>query len=139
MSRPKLMPELYCSDIKTSLSFYVDLIGFSISYERPEENFVYLDLDGIELMLEQVAEDSDNPRTWWTGKPEKPYGRGVNLQMQVSDVDAIHERLLTVDWPLFRPMEDKWYRVDGGKTGNRQFVVQDPDGYLLRFFTSISN
>jgi hypothetical protein len=23
------------------------------------------------------------------------------------------------------------------RTGNRQFVVADPDGYLLRFFTSL--
>lgn len=139
MSRPKLVPELYCSDIKTSLDFYLNLIGFSIRYERAEEGFAYLELDGIELMLEEAAADSDNPRTWWTAKAKKPYGRGINLQMEVDDVQEIHDRLLSANWPLFRAMEEKWYRVDGGKAGNRQFVVQDPDGYLLRLFTSLES
>jgi hypothetical protein len=31
-------------------------------------------------------------------------------------------------------MEEKWYRADNVYVGNRQFIVQDPDGYLLRFY-----
>ena len=30
-------------------------------------------------------------------------------------------------------VEEKWYRRDGFEVGNRQILVQDPDGYLLRF------
>jgi hypothetical protein len=30
-------------------------------------------------------------------------------------------------------MEEKWYRMNDSKVGNRQFIVLDPDGYLLRF------
>jgi len=30
------------------------------------------------------------------------------------------------------PVEDKWYRRDDSEVGQRQFVVADPDGYLLR-------
>lgn len=36
--------------------------------------------------------------------------------------------------PLYLEVEDKWYRKDDYEVGNRQFVVADPDGYLLRFF-----
>jgi hypothetical protein len=28
--------------------------------------------------------------------------------------------------------EEKWYRTGARETGVRQFLVQDPDGYLLR-------
>ena len=34
---------------------------------------------------------------------------------------------------LFLPVEEKWYRKNDREVGNRQFLVQDPDGYLLRF------
>jgi hypothetical protein len=35
-------------------------------------------------------------------------------------------------------MEEKWYRIDNEETCNKQFLVQDPDGYLLRFFEHIA-
>ncbi|MGB7303070.1 MAG: hypothetical protein WBD13_02230 [Burkholderiaceae bacterium] len=38
---------------------------------------------------------------------------------------------LTVD------MEDQWYRREQTEVGNRQFVVADPDGYLLRLFSPL--
>ncbi len=130
---PKLVPELYCQNLSTSLAFY-RLIGFKVHYARPEEKFAYLRLDGIDLMLEQPQ----NPeRTWWTGAVETPFGRGINFQIEVSDVDQIHTRLIEANHPIFRPLEDKWYRKDDLEIGNRQFLVQDPDGYLMRFMTSL--
>ena len=37
------------------------------------------------------------------------------------------------------PLEDKWYRRDDMLLGNRQFVVADADGYLLRFFEDLGS
>jgi hypothetical protein len=34
---------------------------------------------------------------------------------------------------VFLPLEDKWYRSNDFEIGQRQFIVMDPDGYLLRF------
>lgn len=34
-------------------------------------------------------------------------------------------------------LEERWYRPDAFEAGNRQFVVADPDGYLLRFFEDL--
>jgi len=39
--------------------------------------------------------------------------------------------------PLFIQPHKKWYRSDKKLLGNRQFLVQDPDGYLLRFFENL--
>jgi hypothetical protein len=36
-------------------------------------------------------------------------------------------------------LEDRWYDRDSLSFGNRQFVVQDPDGYLLRFFQDLGS
>ena len=68
-SAPTVVPELDVADLARSLSFYVDVLGFSVRFERPEE--------------------------------------------------------------------ERWYRKRDEEVGNRQFVVVDPDGYLLRFFTSL--
>ncbi len=133
----KLVPELLCSSLEQSLAFHVGLLGFTVLYDRPEESFAYLDLEGSELMLEEAPEETDDDRFWWTARPEKPYGRGVNFQVEVANVDIIHSRLIGAGWPLFRPMEERWYRKDETEVGNRQFLVQDPDGYLFRFFSDL--
>lgn len=41
----KLTPELDVADLDRSLAFYVDVIGFQVLFDRPEERFVFLDLD----------------------------------------------------------------------------------------------
>jgi catechol 2,3-dioxygenase-like lactoylglutathione lyase family enzyme len=131
MARPKIVPELYCSDFQRSLTFYVEVLGFSVRYSRPEERFAYLDLDGAELMIEQTTDPS---RIFITDELRYPFGRGMNLQIQVKDADILYKRVLAVGNPIFLPIEDRWYRRAEEEDGNRQFVVVDPDGYLLRFW-----
>ena len=104
------------------------IISFEVRCERPEETFSYLDLGGAELMIEEETD------FWATAPREHPYGRGVNLQIEVSDINAILLRLELAGIALFRPVEEAWYRAGTLYAGNRQFLVQDPDGCLLRFF-----
>ena len=134
MSPPRLIPELVCSDVGRSLRFYVDVLGFTAVYARPEEGFAMLDREGARLMLDRR---SDGPRTWLTGPLDPPFGRGINLQIEVADVDALHARVVAAGIAPFLAMEERWYRVDTTEQGNRQFLVQDPDGYLLRFFQDL--
>ena len=44
--RPLIVPELICTDLDESLTFYVGLLGFRILYDRPEDRFAYLDRGG---------------------------------------------------------------------------------------------
>ena len=131
---PKLVPELYVKDIKQSLEFYTRLLGFHVKYDRPEEGFAYLDNGGAHIMLEQYDLSS---RTWWTANFEHPLGRGINFQIEVDDVGRLYLNIQNAGHPIFLPVEDKWYRTGNIEGGNRQFIVQDPDGYLLRLFTSL--
>lgn len=131
MSGARLVPELLVSDHAASRDFYVRIIGFNVRYERPAEKFSYLDLGGAELMIE---EESD---FWTTAPRERPYGRGINLQIEVDKIDPILGRLQDAGVALFRPVEEAWYRTGGNYGGSRQFLVQDPDGYLLRFFEDL--
>jgi catechol 2,3-dioxygenase-like lactoylglutathione lyase family enzyme len=128
MQYPKLVPELSCSDIERSLKFYIGVLGFEVLYARPEERFAYVQREGAELMLDQVGESS-----WTTAELAHPYGRGMNLQIEVTDVDALYATVQLAGSPIYLPIEEKWYRREETLVGNRQFIVQDPDGYLLRF------
>jgi catechol 2,3-dioxygenase-like lactoylglutathione lyase family enzyme len=125
-----LVPELSVSDSAASLAFYRDLIGFTVVYERPDEGFSYLALGAAELMLDQLGQGRD----WITGTLERPFGRGVNFQIEVPALEPICKRLAEAGVMLFQPVEIKSYRVGQGEVRQRQFCVQDPDGYLLRFY-----
>ena len=74
---------------------------------------------------------------WTTAPREQPYGRGINLQIEVAALDPILSRLREAGIALFRPVEEAWYRSNETYSGNRQFLVQDPDGYLLRIFEDL--
>jgi lactoylglutathione lyase len=127
--RPLLVPELLCSDFDKSLAFYVDLLGFRILYDRPEDRFAYLDRNGAELMLEEYAPGA---RMLARAPFEPPYGRGINFQIRVEDADALHAAVIAAGLPIFLPLEERWYRRAEHGIGTRQFIVEDPDGYLIR-------
>ena len=134
MNKPTLIPELKVSDYPKSLDFYTRLVGFEVLYDRTEEDFAMLGLYGAQIMIEGL---NDKTRTWNIGPLEKPFGRGMHLQIQVSDAEALYLKFKNYDYPIFLEMEEKWYRTKDTETGHRQFLVQDPDGYLLRFYEDI--
>jgi catechol 2,3-dioxygenase-like lactoylglutathione lyase family enzyme len=132
VTRARLVPELNCSDLGASLSFYTGVLGFRVLFDRPEARFAYLEREGAELMLEEPS-----PESWLTGEMTRPFGRGINFQIEVSDVAALRDAVRGAGVAAYREIEDAWYRADSAYTGHRQFLVQDPDGYLLRFFQSL--
>ena len=133
-----LTPELYCTDIEKSLVFYTEILGFSIQYQRVEDGFAMLERQGSRIMLDQMRE-SGTPigRTWIAAPLERPFGRGINLQIVTDKVDDLYATAKNAGATIFLAMEEKWYRKDDLEVGNRQFIVLDPDGYMLRFFQDL--
>lgn len=130
-----LVPEFAVTDWQASLCFYRDLLGFRCRYQRPEEGFAYLEREGAELMLDQIGLG----RTFG-GKQlaaDRPLGRGLNVQIRVSSLAPLLAALQEAGIALYLPLEEKWYRTGETESGNRQFVVADPDGYLLRFYEEL--
>jgi hypothetical protein len=126
-----LIPELSVSSLKKSLHFYVETIGFKIEYSREESKFAFLSFQGSQIMIEE------RNGNWETGTLEYPFGRGINFQICVSKIEPIIMSLENVGYPLMKPAWESWYRKNNQTIGQREFLVQDPDGYLLRFAESL--
>ena len=121
-----LIPELSVSNIEISKDFYLKL-GFNIKYERRENKFVFLELENNQIMIEEI---NDN---WNTANMDYPFGRGINISMSVSDVEKMFNDLKNKQLEFFRDLEIHSYKVDNIVYEDKEFLIQDPDGYLLRF------
>ena len=124
----KTIPELSVTNLENSLKFY-QTIGFKIEYERLEQKFVFLSLGEIQFMLQEITENDK----WDVAPLSYPFGNGINFQLEVDNVDVIYNALVNNNYKIAFEIEENWYRQDDKLLGNKEFLVQDPDGYLLRF------
>ena len=121
-----LIPELSVSDINKSLSFYIS-IGFEVVYKRKEDKFYFLQLEGNQIMIQQINEN------WNTGSLSYPFGRGINISMTIEDIDKYYSIIKEKNIKLFKPLKISKYKVNNIIYDDKEFLIQDPDGYLLRF------
>lgn len=121
-----LIPELSVSNIEISKEFYFNL-GFKIKYERPESKFCFLQLEENQIMIE---EENDH---WNTGKMEYPYGRGINISMTIQNIEDKYKEYRNKGVAFFLELEVHEYRINDKIAADKEFLIQDPDGYLLRF------
>jgi catechol 2,3-dioxygenase-like lactoylglutathione lyase family enzyme len=128
----KLVVELLVSDFAQSLKFYTEVLGFKQLYDRPEEAFAYLNREGAQIMM-RTGTSARGLRANWCS----PLAAEMNLEIEVEDVDALRNSCLCHGAHIFLAMEEKWYRRDALLLGVRQFIVMDPDGYLLRLSQSL--
>lgn len=126
-----VVPELAVTDWRKSLVFYCDVLGFEMVYSRPDEGFAFLRHGEAQLMVDQIGVG----RTFGDGADlvAGALGRGINLQIRVAGLDPLLDGLRRAGVSLHLDCEERVYAVAGQDMVQRQFVVADPDGYLLRF------
>jgi catechol 2,3-dioxygenase-like lactoylglutathione lyase family enzyme len=129
MTSRALIPEIDVEDITVSVNFYVDILGFEIEFSRPEEKFTSLILGNACIMLQEAVGPG---RRFRTAPLEHPYGRGINIQIELIGIDKLHQRLKEYGCTLVLEPEVKTYRTGDTVITLKQLVVADPDGYLLR-------
>ena len=127
-----MVPELMVTDFAKSLSFYVDVVGFNVMFERTDPEFAYLELNGAQLMIEE-----DHETAWHVAEMVSPRGRGINLQIDVPSIAEVQMRMTASGIASFRPIKESWYTTSEGEVGQLELLVQDPDGYLLRLVSDV--
>ena len=128
----KLIPELYVRDMEASLAFY-KTCGFTVAYDRTETGFAFIERGEIQMMLQEMPGTSE-----W-GPKELPYpaGEGLNFQLEVENMQEVYEACVSKGFSVFHEPCEEWYRQGELLLGNREFLIRDPDGYLLRFFEDL--
>lgn len=123
-----MVPELTVFDINETRAFYLDILGFKLEYEREENNFIFVSFEDSQFMFEEMHEDG-----WNIGELRYPLGRGINFSIKASDVEGLYNKILSQNILPYRELMVSNYRVDDMIVEQKEFLVQDPNGYLLRF------
>jgi len=123
----KTIPELSVFDIDKSKKFYLNVLGAKIEYERQKDKFVFLSLEGNQLMLEEIHDNG-----WNIGELTYPLGQGINISLEIKNIDSIYQRVKEHNITLYRDMKISHYTGANEIIKQKEFLLQDPNGYLLR-------
>ena len=122
-----LIPELSVLNINKSIYFYLNILLFKLEYERKDDKFALLSLGDSQIMVEEINGH------WETGDLSYPFGRGINFQITVDCIDKLYKNIKINDYPIKVEIQENWYKADNKLIGQKEFLIMDPDGYLLRF------
>ena len=128
MNYNSMIPELTVMDINITKDFYINKLGFNLEYEREDEKFAFLSYNGSQFMFEQIHQ-----KGWNVGELEHPFGRGINFSIPALNIRELYQAVVDCDIKLYRKLQEATYKCGEEEVIEVQFLVQDPDGYLLRF------
>ena len=116
---------LVTKDLDSLVSFYTMLTGAAAARLAPD--FAEIRLEGaiVAISTERAVQQFN------VGAATAAANRSAILEFQVSDVDAVRNRL--TDAPInyvMQPTDQPW--------GNRSMLLRDPDGNLINIFARIT-
>ena len=105
------VPILFSSNVRRSIEYYTNILGFDSKWEWDDApSFGGVSKNGVEIFF--CKEGQGRPGTW--------------IAIMVDDVDGLHEQFKSKGAKILVPPEDKEWRL-------REMLVQDPDEHVLRF------
>jgi len=118
-------PVIMTGDVAATAAFYVEHLDFRPLFTS--DWYVHLQSTDDESVNLAVL-DGDHETI-----PERGRGRasGLLLNLEVEDVDAVHDRLVAAGLPILRSLRDEAF-------GQRHFITADPNGVLIDVITPIA-
>ncbi len=118
-----LRMELFVEDIDRAIAFYRDVLGFALL--RRDEGYASIRRGDVTLGLGPIAKLPDVGGHFTRHKLRANRGMGVEIVLEVADLEAEHARVRATGYPLLDALQDRpWGLAD--------FRLADPDGYYLR-------
>ena len=118
-----IVVELFVSDVERSIGFY-EALGFRVA--KRWRDWLILERDGVKLTLQGDSHAVAGPHYFTPDIGRRPRGTGVEIVVQVDDVDALYADAQAGGLNVVKPIQDRDW-------GARDFRVADPDGYFVRF------
>jgi catechol 2,3-dioxygenase-like lactoylglutathione lyase family enzyme len=121
----RLTPNLIVADVERSLAFYTNVLGFTRGMTVPEQApfmFGSVVSGGVEIFFnEKHIATKEFPML-----AAQPIGASgtMYLEVEAGTIERLHEQLKPAV-PIVMPFVTQWYGV-------KEFVIADPDGYLVR-------
>jgi catechol 2,3-dioxygenase-like lactoylglutathione lyase family enzyme len=111
----------YVEDLAKTAEFY-EALGFRRGKEGPDRVTFYVNWFFVTFIAQDREDDAELRK-----EAELPNrGSGLFLYIKVDDVEEFHEAVV---FEGMKPEGEPEVR-----SGNREFVLRDPDGYKLAFF-----
>ena len=120
----KLTPNLVVSDVSRSIAFYRDRLGFEVETTVPDAEpyvFAIMRSGAVQIFLNAPEPAFEE----YPAMKERPLGGTLTMYIEVTGIERTYDEL-KAQIPMVTPLEAKWYGV-------AEFVVADPDGYLITF------
>ena len=117
-------PVIMTGDVASTAAFYVDHLDFRPLFTSDW----YVHLQSVhDASVNLAVLDGDHETI-----PERGRGRasGLLLNLEVEDVDAVHDRFVAAGLPILRSLRDEAF-------GQRHFITADPNGVLIDVITPI--
>ena len=67
------------------------------------------------------------------GELTYPLGRGINFSIEVDEIDQLYDRVVQNHILFYRDLMVSRYQANEALIEQREFLIQDLSGYLLRF------
>lgn len=118
----RLRLELFVKSVVASRDFYTRVLEFNEVSYQPDGYSVFR-MGDAQIALQAWSQlPDDHPL-----KPEtqQPVGLGVEIVIEVDDLEAAYTRVLKEQWPIADPLAERPW-------GSQDFRVIDPNGYYLR-------
>ena len=116
--------ELFALDMEASIAFYTSVLAFELARHEPGD-YASLRLGGVVLGIGPVAKLPEEGGYFGRNIATLRRGLGVEIVLEVEDVDGCQERVAASGHPILEPLRDRPW-------GLRDFRISDPDGYYLR-------
>jgi lactoylglutathione lyase len=116
--------ELFALDMEASIAFYTRVLAFELARHEPGD-YASLRLGGVVLGVGPVAKLPEEGGYFGREIATLRRGLGVEIVLEVDDVEGCHERVASSGHPILEPLQDRPW-------GLRDFRISDPDGYYLR-------
>lgn len=81
-----------------------------------------------QFMFEQIHDDG-----WNISELVYSLGRGINFSIAVDDIEELYQLVNNLNIELYRELTRNIYQVNEIEEMQIEFLIQDPNGYLLRF------
>lgn len=118
-----IWPFFIVTNLKNSVSFYVDKLGFEIRYTGPDDDpyWAIVGRDNISIMLKAIAAEvkpiPNHTRHEWAS---------WDAYIAAAEPDKLFDEYRSNDVPFRKPIHDNSDNIRG-------FEIEDADGYVLFF------